>query len=326
MVPRPSRSKPGPLLSDKELQNTFLEICRDQTKNYKEESPIFTTDFQMKDLEHPLKRGDTRVKLKEICKRLEGQRPQEFSARFVDKDGEPLCFYLAKRWGGTQCYSKQYENRTKEGLKEGIKNGREVHWDGLDMEKFGKDAGHITWCKAGINRGIQMGQSEMIARSLGVMFSVLMPEVFKTYEKAFAAGIWEAADPGPWIGRAIVYKLQVELHRDKREGCGPTASFGAGNYEGGCMVIPQLNAKLRRWKVTGLERSLEVLDRIPTKLAAYISNVLWGQNYQPKYIEGILAKSATGSVAVVLKGNGRLRKNGGTGNIIVNPRSSISVS
>lgn len=97
-IPRPSRSKPGPLLSDKELQNTFLEICRDQTKNYKEESPIFITDFQIKDLEHPLKRGDTKAKLKEICKQLEGQGPQEFSARFVDKDGEPLCFYLAKRW------------------------------------------------------------------------------------------------------------------------------------------------------------------------------------------------------------------------------------
>ncbi|KAJ7861146.1 hypothetical protein B0H14DRAFT_2743132 [Mycena olivaceomarginata] len=44
------------------------------------------------------------------------------------------------------------------------------------------------------------------------------------YTKAFKAGVWEPADPGPWIGRAIVYKLQVSEHVDGLDD-GPTASF-----------------------------------------------------------------------------------------------------
>jgi hypothetical protein len=48
-------------------------------------------------------------------------------------------------------------------------------------------------------------------------------------------------DPGPWLGRVIVYKLQVLMHKDKRDG-GPAAIFNVGNYKGGGIVLPQLGS------------------------------------------------------------------------------------
>lgn len=82
-----------------------------------------------------------------------------------------------------------------------------------------------------------------LARRLSAMFEVLMPECYNTYKDAFEAGVWSDDDPGPWLGRAIVYKLQVSLHKDK-EDAGPAVSFPVGSFSGGEMLIPQLKAKL----------------------------------------------------------------------------------
>ncbi|KAJ7812879.1 hypothetical protein B0H14DRAFT_2855792 [Mycena olivaceomarginata] len=64
------------------------------------------------------------------------------------------------------------------------------------------------------------------------------------FEVAFMrTGVWEPADPGPWIGRAIVYKLQVSEHVDGLDD-GPTASFCVGDFEGGPMYLPDIGMKL----------------------------------------------------------------------------------
>ena len=76
------------------------------------------------------------------------------------------------------------------------------------------------------------------------MFQVLMPQCHAKFAAAFEAGVWHEEDPGPWLGRAIVYKLQVALHKDKEDG-GPAASFPVGHFSGGEMLIPELKAKLR---------------------------------------------------------------------------------
>jgi hypothetical protein len=85
--------------------------------------------------------------------------------------------------------------------------------------------------------------TEGLARILASMFKVLFPEVYKRYTTAFEAGVWEKADTGPFLARAIVYKLQVELHQDQYED-GPFVSFPCGDYTGGEIVVPQLGAKL----------------------------------------------------------------------------------
>ena len=64
-----------------------------------------------------------------------------------------------------------------------------------------------------------------VAIYLGCMFEVAFPEYHAKYTKAFKAGVWESADPGPWIGRAIVYKLQVSEHVDGLDDIGIVSSM-----------------------------------------------------------------------------------------------------
>ena len=83
-----------------------------------------------------------------------------------------------------------------------------------------------------------------VAARLAGYFQAAFPRYYKKYRKAFAAGVWEDADPGPWIGRAIVWKLQVGAHRDGLDE-GPAACFPCGRYRGGELCLPDLNAKLQ---------------------------------------------------------------------------------
>jgi len=79
---------------------------------------------------------------------------------------------------------------------------------------------------------------------LSAFFKKAFPEYHKKYSAAFAAGRWMEHDPGPWLGRAHVYKLQVHSHVDGLDD-GPTAAFNVGFYEGGEMHMSDLDLKLR---------------------------------------------------------------------------------
>ncbi|KAM6502317.1 hypothetical protein JOM56_002294, partial [Amanita muscaria] len=84
--------------------------------------------------------------------------------------------------------------------------------------------------------------SSPVAITLAQYFAVLFPEAYERFKKAFAAGIWVKDDPGPWLGRALIYKLQGCLHVDDKDE-GPTVSFPCGFYQGGEMIIPDFDAK-----------------------------------------------------------------------------------
>ena len=86
--------------------------------------------------------------------------------------------------------------------------------------------------------------SQPLAIYLQEMFRVAFPEYFENYAKAFQAGQWYAEDPGPWLGRAIVWKLQVDTHIDGLDD-GPTAIFCCGDFEGGSLYVPDLKFKHR---------------------------------------------------------------------------------
>ncbi|KAK6996078.1 hypothetical protein R3P38DRAFT_3371249 [Favolaschia claudopus] len=62
--------------------------------------------------------------------------------------------------------------------------------------------------------------------------AVAFPQYYLKYCAAFKAGVC----PGPWIDRAIVYKLRVMEHVDGVDD-GPTASFCVGDFEGGEMYL-----------------------------------------------------------------------------------------
>lgn len=83
-----------------------------------------------------------------------------------------------------------------------------------------------------------------VALYLKVLFKYAFPEYFAKYVTLFDAGVWEECDPGPWIGRAIVFKLQVDSHVDRLDD-GPTAAFPVGFFHGGELYLPDLSLKLR---------------------------------------------------------------------------------
>ena len=85
--------------------------------------------------------------------------------------------------------------------------------------------------------------SRPVAVYLSACFQVAFPDHYRKYKKAFDAGIWMAEDPGPWLGRAIIWKLPIETHMDGLDD-GPTAIFNVGNYTGGDLYLPDLKIKL----------------------------------------------------------------------------------
>lgn len=84
-----------------------------------------------------------------------------------------------------------------------------------------------------------------IAGLLGLVVKTLLPEQYEKYQEAFEAGVWFAdEDPGPFLGRAVLWKLQLRMHKDKAD-AGFSISVPFGAFTGGYMIIPQLHAKLR---------------------------------------------------------------------------------
>lgn len=84
--------------------------------------------------------------------------------------------------------------------------------------------------------------TQSIARTLSDMFEAVFPQEYPQYKKAFEAGVWMSCDPGPFLGRAVIYKLQGRLHKDRHD-LGPSACFGVGQYTGGEMLFPQFPSK-----------------------------------------------------------------------------------
>jgi len=82
-----------------------------------------------------------------------------------------------------------------------------------------------------------------VAEAIAIMFEAGFPEIYQQYRLAFDAGVWIAEDPGPFLGRAIIYKLQGKLHKDRKD-LGPSVCFPVGYFDGGEMLFPQFKTKL----------------------------------------------------------------------------------
>ncbi|TFK58484.1 hypothetical protein BDN72DRAFT_782036 [Pluteus cervinus] len=85
-------------------------------------------------------------------------------------------------------------------------------------------------------------RSGEITQFLDCFLEKINPDVHKEYRNAFNAGVWDTADTGPWLGRALLYKAQVSFHKDQNDD-GLSACFPVGRYTGGEMIIPSLGAK-----------------------------------------------------------------------------------
>lgn len=62
--------------------------------------------------------------------------------------------------------------------------------------------------------GLYYYLTQSVAKTLTGMFKAVFPEEYIKYQSAFDAGVWLQNDPGPYLGCAVVYKLQGLLHRD----------------------------------------------------------------------------------------------------------------
>lgn len=76
-----------------------------------------------------------------------------------------------------------------------------------------------------------------VACTLSIMFETVFPDIYAKYREAFEASIWFSEDPGPFLGCAIIYKLQGCLHKDCQD-VGPSVWFLAGSFPGGEMLFP----------------------------------------------------------------------------------------
>ena len=99
----------------------------------------------------------------------------------------------------------------------------------------------LRGCNSGMETRRYFISTRPLAIYLGEMFKISFPVYHERYRAAFAAGVWFTEE---WIGRAIVYKLQVSIHVDGLDD-GPTAIFNFGYYTEGEMYIPDLGLKLQ---------------------------------------------------------------------------------
>ncbi|KAJ6485082.1 hypothetical protein C8R47DRAFT_1072886 [Mycena vitilis] len=82
------------------------------------------------------------------------------------------------------------------------------------------------------------------------MFKALFPEYHAMFAADFKRGVWLTEDKGPFLGRAVVSKLQVGIHRDSLDD-GPAATFPSGWYRAGDLCICMAHAlyhSVSHWK------------------------------------------------------------------------------
>ena len=86
-------------------------------------------------------------------------------------------------------------------------------------------------------------KSHPLAIYLAAVFKALFPHYYQQLKPAFDAGVWyKDEDPGPWLQRVVVWKMEVKTHFDRSDWA-PTVSIPIGEFKGGHMDMPQLMAR-----------------------------------------------------------------------------------
>ncbi|KAF7311359.1 CxC2 domain-containing protein [Mycena kentingensis (nom. inval.)] len=107
-----------------------------------------------------------------------------------------------------------------------------------DMIKPSKDMSGGTNLKAAAVKKY-FAATDFISQYADVILEALLPKMHSRYEKAFLAGRFIDEDSGPFLARAVLTKVQVNIHRD--QGDGPTLTTPNGYFKGGAMKFPDLD-------------------------------------------------------------------------------------
>lgn len=86
--------------------------------------------------------------------------------------------------------------------------------------------------------------NQVLHAHLREIVQVLLPDTYAEYDAIFNAGKVFDNDSAPFLGKAIMYKLQLKLHKDLGDR-GWTISLPVGSFTGGHLIIPQLELKLK---------------------------------------------------------------------------------
>lgn len=76
------------------------------------------------------------------------------------------------------------------------------------------------------------------------MFWVSFPAFYIKYKAAFLIGRWTVTDPGPLLGRVLMWKLQIMPHQDGLD-VGPSIIFNMSKFTSGECYITDLKLKLK---------------------------------------------------------------------------------
>ncbi|KAL0579851.1 hypothetical protein V5O48_002160 [Marasmius crinis-equi] len=86
--------------------------------------------------------------------------------------------------------------------------------------------------------------NQTLDNCIAAAMEVFFPDNYIVARKVREAGRIIPGEGGVYLGRAVVFKLQLLLHRDQND-FGVSTSFPSGYYCGGYLIIPQLKAKFR---------------------------------------------------------------------------------
>ncbi|KAJ7877044.1 hypothetical protein B0H14DRAFT_3130256 [Mycena olivaceomarginata] len=301
-VPKP-QLRPLTSLPDKEA---FLEYCRAKAHTWVTNADTFLLSVDIND--RPKNTEDLKSSAAHSIRSMETQPEDARSAIYKDKNGITLACVLAWRVPGCPKLTDTQRRREIYGLFTGRRELRDIGAGGghpfgavLDYAKpqgFGQNgpfmpsSDFFRGCQAAlaVNYYYKLTERVQVAIYLQCAFAEAFPTYYAKYTSAFKAGVWETADPGPWLGRAIVYKLQVGEHVDGLDD-GPTACFCVGNFDGGPMYLPDIVIVLEtssyscpgsyitalesgRRKVTIFGEAVELKENDPSVGVAYVPPVL----------------------------------------------------
>ncbi|KAF6755585.1 hypothetical protein DFP72DRAFT_762481, partial [Ephemerocybe angulata] len=150
--------------------------------------------------------------------------------------GEPINFKSAPYYPGSR-------GRTLCDVKESSATDRGTYHDGFTHGVLYPSGDMVKGSFAALTASHYFEATKPLSYAVRARFKMCFPQYFEKYDKAFKAGQFNFSDPGPFLGRALVWKLQVNVHQDGLDD-GPAGILPSGYFDGGELYLPDLKLKL----------------------------------------------------------------------------------
>ena len=109
----------------------------------------------------------------------------------------------------------------------------------MSKDLMGKNSTEMVAARKLLNCGV----SGMVDDLLTAMFKAALPDLCREHIEIFKAGRWYQEINSSWLGTAIVYKLQTDIHFDESDGKLPTVIFCLGQFDKGFLEMPDIGLR-----------------------------------------------------------------------------------